>query len=145
MQFTTQDLENILGKDLVISSEERIHNVLLEERAALPHQRKTRAPQQAKPALTQTLPTVRNALLQAETWQNEIESGTYSSFEDLAQHYQVSSKTIIRYMVFNTLSPKVKEAILNDTLDPKFRIVDFTRKNIPDDWSVQERMFGVGG
>lgn len=142
IQFTTAGLKNILG-DQVLSSKEILYEVSLPQ-PTFSHKRKTQAPLSPKIIPTQIFPTVRHALLQAQDWIKELNSEKYSSMEDFAQHYQCTAKTIRFYIRrFFRLSPKVKEAILNDTFDSKYSISDVIYKKIPEDWHEQEKMFGL--
>lgn len=143
LQLTTASLKNILG-NMVLSSKEILHEYVLPQKVAFSHQRKTPPPQSAEPVPTKVDPTPLNALRQAQAWRTALLSGKYNSMEDLAQHHQCSGRTIRLYIsALRRLSPKVKAAILNNTFDPKYRIGDVIYKKIPEDWSEQEKMFGV--
>jgi DNA invertase Pin-like site-specific DNA recombinase len=90
-----------------------------------------------------TDPAVVNGLKKALKWVEMMRLG--HAAEQLAEEAGVSAETIERYISgFLPLSPKVRAAIEEGTLSPKFCLSDFVRRTFPKkDWVKQEAFFEV--
>ncbi|GHS91929.1 hypothetical protein AGMMS49949_03160 [Alphaproteobacteria bacterium] len=141
--FTTDFLKNLLGSDFVKPSEERLHTVTipgaLVTRYDKPAAFVPKEPQRSHAVKVEK--SLLDAFVLSQIWKERLENG--EDINSLADEYNITPKTILRYMVFDTLSPKVQEAILKESLNPRFRIVDFTRKPLPEEWTEQEKLFEV--
>ncbi|MDR3285478.1 MAG: recombinase family protein [Holosporales bacterium] len=86
-------------------------------------------------------PALLKALVQAEIWLKEMNSGKYSSYEEIAVAYGLNDQYIRKNLSFAFLSPRIKEAILFGKLSPQFNLIDFNLRRPPRDWEKQEEMF----
>lgn len=144
LRLTTRHLKMILESLVISEGKEKIYEIDIPGKIIIKGDKHQafKAPQH-KYLNSPLEENVLQAFLQAQLWEDELQKGIYKSVEDLAKAYHIHPRTVLRYKKFLQLSPKVQEAILNETLSPQFRIVDFTRKKIPDDWEKQDQMFGV--
>ncbi|MDR1208189.1 MAG: hypothetical protein LBJ89_02455, partial [Holosporales bacterium] len=86
-------------------------------------------------------PEILKALAQAEVWIDEIRCGKYASYQEIADARNLPEEYIRRGSYLAFLAPKIKEAIINGQLSPKFTLRDFNRKYPARDWDEQEAHF----
>jgi hypothetical protein len=86
-------------------------------------------------------PELLKALVQAEVWIDEIRCGKYASYQEIADARNLPEEYVRRGSYLAFLAPKVKEAIINGQLSPKFILRDFNRKYPATNWDEQEAQY----
>jgi hypothetical protein len=86
-------------------------------------------------------PILFKALVLAEIWQDKIANGELQTHEEIAAAYKIDKEYVQRGLFLTMLSPKIKAAIINGTLPPRWRLQDFKRKRPPHDWREQEAIY----
>jgi DNA invertase Pin-like site-specific DNA recombinase len=86
-------------------------------------------------------PDLLKALIQAEIWKTKLCSGKYASFQELAEACEAREEYVQKCLYLTLLSPKIKEAIINGNLSPKWSLRNFNRNYPPSDWKEQEAMY----
>lgn len=86
-------------------------------------------------------PVLLKALIQAELWQQKLDEGVYVTHEEIAQAYGYDKEYVQRGLFLAALSPRIKSAILQGKLSPRWTLQDFKRKRPPLDWREQEAVF----
>lgn len=66
--------------------------------------------------------TMVKALARAWMWQKSLDSGKYTSIEELADKNDINPSYISRMLRLNLLGPDIKEAILNGTQPRTFNL-----------------------
>ncbi|MBM3602508.1 MAG: hypothetical protein FJX22_01835 [Alphaproteobacteria bacterium] len=66
--------------------------------------------------------TMVKALARAWIWQKSLDSGKYTSIEELADKNDINPSYISRMLRLNLLAPDIKEAILNGTQPRTFNL-----------------------
>ena len=100
--------------------------ILAKDDASGTHQQETPAPNN----------TLAASLAKAWQWQEQLESGQYSTIEELATANKVDRTYVGRILQITSLSPKIVEQILagNEPADLSLRQL---RKGVPAVWSDQ--------
>jgi len=80
--------------------------------------------------------TLIEAIAKAHRWQEQIESGEYSSLEDLARAVGVDRTYVGRMLRLTSLAPDLIEAILRGD-EPDGLSLEKLRKNLPVRWEEQ--------
>ncbi|MDR1907675.1 MAG: hypothetical protein LBQ43_02320, partial [Holosporales bacterium] len=93
--------------------------------------------------VTQTDHALQELYKKVVKWTEELER--VDSFEAVAEKFGASQHTVkLCVNAFARVDRRIKSAILNGTLSPKFNISDFTRKSFPHTRVEQLAFFGVG-
>jgi site-specific DNA recombinase len=83
--------------------------------------------------------TLVKALAQAHRWMDQIRQG--KSLKTIAAEVKVTPAYVRARSQLALLSPKIQEAIIGGTLDPKFTTNHIMGLKIPMDWAKQESLF----
>ncbi|WP_395462746.1 recombinase family protein [Wolbachia endosymbiont of Cantharis cryptica] len=87
--------------------------------------------------------TLLKALVRAELWQNQLNSGKFATIGELCKHEKLREKYVQYILRLNYLAPKIKEDILNGTQPDHLKLIDFKKTKIPLLWSEQlEKFYG---
>jgi hypothetical protein len=86
-------------------------------------------------------PILFKALVLAEIWQDKIDKGEFQTNEEIAAAYKIDREYVQRGLFLTMLSPKIKSAIINGLLPPRWRLQDFKRKRSSADWREQEAIY----
>ena len=78
-----------------------------------------------------------SALAKAYRWQEQLESGEYTSLEDLAAANGVDRTYVGRFLRLTSLAPEIVERILNGD-EPEGISLRRLQKGVPVAWSDQE-------
>lgn len=73
-------------------------------------------------------------------WQRLLDSGTYSTIDDLAAAEKVNPSYVSRILRLAYLSPKVVQAIMDGKQPARLTMKDLL-KPFPNDWFEQEKKF----
>jgi hypothetical protein len=79
------------------------------------------------------------ALGRAKLWENELMSGEVD-LEEFCNKKKLTPKHVIKVLRLNTLSPRIKEAIMNGPQPKTLVLKDLLKKPFPLLWKEQERM-----
>ena len=85
--------------------------------------------------------TMVKALARAWMWQKSLDSGKYTSIEELADKNAINPSYISRMLRLNLLAPDIKEAILNGTQPRTFNLQGMLTP-FPECWEEQAKCFG---
>lgn len=85
--------------------------------------------------------TMVKALARAWMWQKSLDSGKYTSIEELADKNDINPSYISRMLRLNLLAPDIKEAILNGTQPRTFNLQGMLTP-FPESWEEQAKCFG---
>ena len=85
--------------------------------------------------------TLIEAIAKAHCWQEQLESGVYSSLEDLARTHGVDRTYIGRMLRLTSLAPDIIEAILRGD-EPNGLSLERLRENLPVRWDEQRERWG---
>ena len=85
--------------------------------------------------------TLASLIAKAYAWQDELESGVYSSIEELAEEKKVGRTYACRVMRLTSLCPEIVERILNGDESHGLSLRQL-HKGIPDCWKQQMDLFG---
>ena len=85
--------------------------------------------------------TMVKALARAWMWQKSLDSGKYTSIEELADKNDINPSYISRMLRLNLLAPDIKEAILNGTQPRTFNLQGMLTP-FPESWEEQAKYFG---
>ncbi len=85
--------------------------------------------------------TMVKALARAWMWQKSLDSGKYTSIEELADKNDINPSYISRMLRLNLLAPDIKEAILNGTQPRTFNLQGMLAP-FPESWEEQAKCFG---
>ncbi len=80
------------------------------------------------------------ALARAWQWQEELESGEYSTVEQLATAKKIDVSYLRRMLRLNSLAPDIVEAILDDRAPDRISLRTLCRGMSPS-WAEQRRQF----
>ncbi len=103
----------------------------------LPEGYQIKPPEEA-PKLDETLIT---ALAKAYYWQNLLDTGRYTSIDDLSRKRKINPSYVSRILRLNQLSPQIKTAILDGTQPRQLSLQDM-QTPFPDIWGEQLKHFG---
>lgn len=78
------------------------------------------------------------AIARARQWQEELESGEYSTIEDLAAAKKTDVSYVRRMLRLNSLAPDIVEAILENRAPDGLSLAKLHR-GIPLSWEEQRR------
>ena len=95
-------------------------------------------PPEESPKLDETLIT---ALAKAYYWQNLLDTGRYTSIDDLSRKRKINPSYVSRILRLNQLSPQIKTAILDGTQPRQLSLQDM-QTPFPDIWEEQLKHFG---
>jgi hypothetical protein len=79
------------------------------------------------------------ALGKAKLWENELTAGTVD-LEEFCRKKHLTQKYVLKVLRLNTLSPKIKAAIMNGTQPKTLVLQDLLQKPFPLVWVEQEEM-----
>jgi hypothetical protein len=79
------------------------------------------------------------ALGKAKLWENELTKGTVD-LEEFCRKKHLTQKYVLKVLRLNTLSPKIKAAIMNGTQPKTLVLKDLLRKPFPPIWEEMEKM-----
>jgi hypothetical protein len=68
--------------------------------------------------------TILKVLVKAHLWQRYLDRGTFSSMKELAEKKGIDESYVRKILNLNYLSPKVKEMILDGTLQKEVKLQD---------------------
>ncbi len=80
--------------------------------------------------------TLAENLAKAYQWQEQLESGEYSSFDELGKAIGVDRTYVSRILQLTSLSPRLVERILNGD-EPSGLSIESLRNSIPEVWAQQ--------
>jgi len=80
------------------------------------------------------------AIAKGYRWQQQLEAGEYSSFEDLAQAVGVDRTYVGRMLRLTSLAPDIIDAILHGD-EPEGISLEKLRKNLPVQWDEQRKSY----
>ena len=86
-------------------------------------------------------PVLQRTLAEAHLWARELRSGT--SLTEIARKTGRSEPYIRTRIPLAFLAPKVQAAILDGRQPPDLSVAKLIRDDLPVDWAVQARMFGI--
>ena len=98
---------------------------------------------QHRPSGNEANQTLIEAVAKGHQWQEQIESGEYSSLEDLAQAVGVDRTYIGRMLRLTSLAPDIIESILRGD-EPDGISLEKLRKDLPVGWDEQRERWQVG-
>lgn len=96
---------------------------------------------QAAPPSRKPDETMVKAIAKARFWQSQLDSGQFSSIEQLATHKSINPSYVSRILRLNLLAPQIKEAILDGTQPRSLSLQDM-QTPFPDLWHEQLKHFG---
>ena len=80
--------------------------------------------------------TLVKALARAFRWKRMLDSGDFSTINDLAQRERIAAPYLARVMRLSSLAPDIVDAILNGR-QPQGLTMESLRVQLPDDWESQ--------
>lgn len=81
------------------------------------------------------------ALARAWMWQKALDSGKFTSIEELAEKNDINPSYISRMLRLNLLAPDIKQAILDGTQPRTFNLQSLLNP-FPESWQEQAKCFG---
>ena len=88
--------------------------------------------------------TLVKALARAFRWRRQMETGRYSTIDDLAAGEKINSSYVSRLLRLTLLAPDIVEAIL-DGQQPSEMMLPELMKGVPTTWEVQRWRSGRSG
>ena len=93
------------------------------------------------PVQRRTDSTLVKALARAFRWKRMLESGEFTTINELAEHEGIAPSYMTRVMRLTLLAPDIVEAILDGTQEPEVTLGRLL-KGFPVEWSRQDAAFG---
>jgi hypothetical protein len=81
--------------------------------------------------------TLVKAIARAHRWQGMLDSGAFSSIEELAQAERINPSYLARVLRLTLLAPEIVESILNGRHDPERVALERLMRPFPALWGEQ--------
>ena len=139
--------KNVTGADTISHDKDgqhaHIHIPILFRRRGGRSRITTPDGQPLTPPAQHSAPALRDALVRAHRWMQQLETGEVTTLAEIAAKEGITSKSKVPQQIrLISLSPAIQEAILTGA-GLGFLTLDDFMKPFPERWEEQERVFGV--